>query len=140
MTISRRLLKGMIAGNPGDYADLGEWRYCHDCRQAFYARASEPDPGHGAHRWSPLPALDPEGQTRLADLFRHFMEEAFSPERQAELDAFARRHGWGMACEQQAGGGALSAAEAARWHGAVESELERLVDEAERIITEGQRG
>jgi len=140
MTLSRRVLKAMIAGNPQNYAGLGEWRYCHDCGAPFFARASQPDPGHGAHRWIVLPSLDPEGQTRLVDLFRRFIRTAFSPARQAELEAFAERQGWDMACEQRAGGGALSSEEAARWHQAAEDELERLVDEAERWIKEDRCG
>ncbi len=140
MQLTRRMLKGIVAGNPGNFAGLGEWRYCHACGQAFFARACEPDPGHSAHRWSALPALDPEGQSRLADLFRRFLPRAFSPQRQAELQAFAQRHGWEMAYEQQDGGGALTAAEVIPWRATVEAELERLVDQAEQLIAAGPAG
>ncbi len=138
MKVNRRLLKAMIAGNPANYAGLGEWRYCRTCAEAFFARASEPDPGHSGHHWSPLPALDPEGKGRLAEMFRQYMREGFSPERQAELQAFAQRHGWDMAYELQDGGGALDPSEVARWRAVVEAELERQVDEAERIVMEGR--
>lgn len=134
---SRRQLRAMIAGNPGNYEGLGEWRYCHDCSEAFFARASEPPTGHGQHRWDPLPALDPEGQGRLAERFRRVLEESFPPERQAELEAFARRHGWELAYELRDGGGALDAEEVARWRRVVEAELDQLVDQAERITTGG---
>lgn len=137
MELTRRMLKGLIAGNPGDYDGLGEWRYCHDCSESFYARASEPDAGHTSHRWSTLPALDPEGQERLTVLFRDFVPRSFSPDRQAELEAFARRHGWELTYELQAGGGALTAEEVSRWREVIEADLERLTDEAERIIAEG---
>lgn len=136
MRVTRRKLRGMVAGNPGHYAGLGEWRYCHDCEQAFFARASEPPSDHASHRWSPLPALDPEGGQHLAELFRRFMVKAFSPQRQAELEAFARRHGWDLAYELRDGGGALTAPEVARWRQVVEAELDRLVDEAARIVAE----
>lgn len=140
MEKKRRLLKAMIAGNPGNYDGLGEWRYCHDCADRFFARASEPPSGHEDHRWSPLPALDPEGKGRLADLFRQFMRKAFALERQAELETFARRHGWDLAYELRDGGGALTVSEVARWREDVEAELERLADEAEHLILEGSRG
>ncbi|MBN1483519.1 MAG: hypothetical protein JXA37_02250 [Chloroflexia bacterium] len=136
MPPSRRLLKGMIAGNPGNYTGLGEWRYCYDCGEAFFAREGEPDAGHSEHRWRALPALDPEGQERLAKLFRRFMQGVFSAERQAELTAFARRQGWDMAYEHRAGGGALTAEEVERWREVVEADLERLVDRAERMMVE----
>jgi hypothetical protein len=135
--LTRRLLKGLIAGNPANYGGLGEWRYCHDCSEPFFARASEPDAGHASHGWSVLPALNPEGQERLIDLFRDFILRAFSPQRQVELEAFARRHGWDLAYELQDGGGALTSQEVSRWREAVEVELERLVGEAETMITGG---
>jgi len=124
----------MIAGNPGCYEGLGAWRYCHDCQEAFFARASQPDPGHDGHRWSALPALDPEGQGRLAGIFRAFMRQAYSPARQKQLEEFAERAGWDMAYELQDGGGALTAPEAVPWRGAMDAELERLIDEAEGIV------
>lgn len=134
MHVTRRQLRGLIAGNPGNWAGLGEWRYCHDCQETFYARASQGEPGHRAHLWSALPALDPEGQGRLAELFRTTMRLAYSPERQAELAAFAQRAGWDMAYELRDGGGALTMEETVPWRRAIEAELERLVDEAERLI------
>ena len=134
MRPTRRMLRGIIAGNPGNYAGLGEWRYCHDCQEAFFARASRPDPGHSAHRWSALPALDPEGQAHLAELFRAFIREAYPPARQSQLEAFAKRCGWDMAYELQDGGGALSAPEVVPWRKVVDAELERLTDEAECIV------
>jgi hypothetical protein len=135
--VTRRLLKAMVAGNPGNFAGLGEWRYCHTCDEAFFARASEPDAGHADHHWSPLPALDPEGQDHLAKLFRQYMRRAFSSQRRAELATFARTHGWDLAYELQDGGGALTAVEVARWREVVEAEMERLVDQAEQIVAEG---
>ncbi len=134
MKPTRRLLKGLIAGNPGNYAGLGEWRYCHQCEETFFARAGTPESEHSAHRWSSLPALDPEGRSVLADLFRLFIVEVFTPERQAQLGAFARRHGWEMAYELVDGGGALNQTEAATWHQAVERRLEDLVDQAESML------
>lgn len=136
MQLTHRQLKGMIAGNPGRYEGLGEWRYCRDCREAFYARASEGEPGHSGHRWVAMPALDPENQGRLVALFRDFIRQAFSPERQAELESFARRQGWDMAFEHRAGGGALSTEEVDRWRQVVEAELNRLIEEAKRMIAE----
>lgn len=136
MKLNRRLLRGLIAGNPGNYAGLGAWRYCHDCQEAFFSRATQPVPAHDAHRWSALPALDPEGQGHLADLFRSFMREAYPPERQSQLEAFASRAGWDMAYELQDGGGALTAREVIPWRQVVDAELERLIDEAERMMAE----
>ena len=136
MKPTRRLLRGIIAGNPGDYAGLGEWRYCHPCQEAFFARASDPVSEHEDHRWSPLPALDPEGQGRLAALFRTMMVQAYPPARQAELEAFARRAGWDMAYELRDGGGALTALEVIPWRQVLDAELERLIGEAERTIEE----
>jgi hypothetical protein len=137
MKLTRRLLRGIIAGNPGNYAGLGAWRYCHDCQESFFTRATQPDLNHETHRWSALPALDPEGQGRLAELFRAFMRQAYPPERQAQLEAFAARAGWDMAYELQDGGGALTALEVVPWRSVMDTELERLIDEAERIIAEG---
>jgi hypothetical protein len=136
MKPTRRLLRGVVAGNPGNYAGLGEWRYCHQCQETFFARASQPAPAHEAHRWSSLPALDPEGQSRLAELFRAMMPQAYPPARQAELEAFAERAGWDMAYELRDGGGALTALEVIPWRKVLDAELERLIDEAERIIEE----
>jgi hypothetical protein len=138
MKLTRRMLQGIIAGNPGNYAGLGVWRYCHDCQEPFFARSTQPVPEHDTHRWSDLPALDPEGQGRLAELFRSFMRQAYPPARQAQLEAFAARAGWDMAYELQDGGGALTVAEVAPWRKVVDAELDRLIDEAERIIAEGQ--
>ena len=137
MKPTRRLLRGIIAGNPGNYAGLGAWRYCHDCQEAFFARAAQPAPAHDTHRWSALPALDPEGQGRLAELFRALLRRAYPPERQAQLEAFAVRSGWDMAYELQDGGGALTATEVAPWREVLDAELERLIAEAEGIIAEG---
>jgi hypothetical protein len=138
--VTRRLIKGLIAVNPGNYDGLGEWRYCHDCQEPFFSRDSEPASEHEEHCWSTLPALDPEDQAQLAELFRGFLEEAFSPERQEELEAFARRHGWDLAYELEDGGGALTAAEVERWRQVVEAKLEQLVEQAEQIIAEGSHG
>lgn len=140
MKVTRRLLRGLIAGNPANYAGLGEWRYCHDCQEAFFARAGQAASAHDAHRWGALPALDPEGQGRLAELFRAVMQQAYPPERQAELAAFARRAGWDMAYELRDGGGALTPEEAVPWRQAIEAELDRLVGEAERLIAAGPEG
>lgn len=137
MKPTRRLLRGIIAGNPGNHAGLGEWRYCHDCQEAFFARAGQPASPHDAHRWAALPALDPEGRGHLAELFRALLRQAYPPARQAELEAFAARAGWDMAYELRDGGGALTAQEAVPWRKAMDAELERLIDEAERMITEG---
>ncbi len=134
MKPTRRMLKGLIAGNPGNYAGLGEWRYCHSCEEAFFARAGTPEAEHSAHHWSPLPALDPEGQTGLVDLFRRFIRESFSAERQSQLDAFASRNGWEMAYELTDGGGALSQEEVAIWRQVVERRLEGLMDQAETMM------
>lgn len=137
MKLTRRLLRGIIAGNPGDYTGLGAWHYCHDCQETFFARATQPASKHNAHRWSALPALDPENQGRLAEIFRSFMRQAYPPARQAQLEAFAARAGWDMAYELKDGGGALTPAEVVPWRERMEAELDRLLDEAERIIAEG---
>ena len=70
----------------------------------------------------------------LIALFRDFIRRAFSPERQAELAAFARRQGWDMAFEYRAGGGALTSEEVERWREVVEADLNRLIEEAKHII------
>jgi hypothetical protein len=138
--VTRRLVKGLIAVNPGKYDGLGEWRYCHECQEPFFSRASEPASEHEQHPWSALPALDPEGQARLAELFRGFLQGAFSPERREELEVFAQRHGWDLAYELEDGGGALTAEEVERWRHVVEAKLEQLVDQAEQIIAEESYG
>jgi hypothetical protein len=139
MTISDRLLIGAIAGNPASYEGAGEYRFCCTCQCIFFTSAKQPDHIHDDHSWFALPALNPDGASKLARAFQRYITR-WPEQRQAELERFALRKGWDMAMELKDGGGALEPHEAAEWQKIVNARLEQLMRQArEQIENESLR-
>ncbi|HEU5089379.1 MAG TPA: hypothetical protein VFT99_18110 [Roseiflexaceae bacterium] len=136
MPITDRMLIGAIAGNPAAFSGAGEYRCCRTCEAIFYTSAGDPETTHDGHDVFPLPSLNPDGSGKLARAFQRYIVR-WSPERQAELENFARKKGWDMAMELKYGGGALEDEEAAEWQQIVNGRLEQLARQA-RAQLEGQ--
>lgn len=136
MPVTDRMLIGAIAGNPADFNGAGEYRFCHTCEQIFLTSARKPDTTHDAHHWFVLPSLNPDGSQVLARAFQRFIVR-WTPERQAELETFARKKGWDMAMELRYGGGALDDDESSQWQEIVQGRLDMLKNQARQQIEQG---
>jgi len=100
-------------------------------------RAHRAATGGGRGRARALPALAEGLLERLAAVLRADLERAFqrfitrwTPERQEQLETFARRKGWDMAMELKYGGGALEEDEVTEWRVIVDARLDQLVKQA----------
>ena len=133
MVVTDRMLIGAIAGNPADFQGAGEYRYCRTCTQIFLTSLSQPDTSHDTHDWFALPSLNPDGSQILGRAFQRFIVR-WTPERQLELENFARKRGWDMAMELKYGGGALEESEAAEWREIVDARLAQLMKQAREQI------
>lgn len=133
MPVTDRMLIGAIAGNPASFESAGEYRFCRTCELIYFTSAKQPDPSHDEHQWFMLPALNPDGSGKLARAFQRYITR-WSPERQAELEQFARKKGWDMAMELKYGGGALEDSEAAEWQEIINGRLEQLMRQARQEI------
>ena len=129
MSLTNRMLIGAIANNPATFDGAGEYRCCRTCELIFYTSAKQPDTAHDAHNWFVLPSLNPDGSKILERAFQRFIAR-WTPERQEQLETFARRKGWDMAMELKYGGGALEEAEVAEWQEIVNGRLNQLVKQA----------
>ena len=94
------------------------------------------DAAHDDHRWFALPSLSPDGSDKLARAFQRFITR-WSPERQKQLEAFARKKGWDMAMELKYGGGALDDDEVSEWQEIVNGRLDQLMRQARAEIEQG---
>ncbi|HEU4324547.1 MAG TPA: hypothetical protein VFS21_15500 [Roseiflexaceae bacterium] len=133
MPVTDRMLIGAIAGNPASFESAGEYRFCRTCELIYFTSGRQPDPSHDDHQWFVLPALNPDGSGKLARAFQRYITR-WSPERQAELEQFARKKGWDMAMELKYGGGALEDTEAAEWQEIINGRLEQLMRQARQEI------
>lgn len=133
MPVTDRMLIGAIAGNPASFQSAGEYRFCRTCELIYFTSARQTDPSHDEHQWFVLPALNPDGSGKLARAFQRYITR-WSPERQAELEQFARKKGWDMAMELKYGGGALEDSEAAEWQEIINGRLEQLMRQARQEI------
>ena len=133
MPITDRMLIGAIAANPSSFENAGEYRCCRSCQVIYFTSASNPDTSHEGHSWFVLPSLNPDGSGKLGRAFQRFITR-WTPERQEELDNFARKRGWDMAMELKYGGGALDDEEAAEWQEIVNGRLEQLARPARAEI------
>jgi hypothetical protein len=127
MAISKRMLIGSIASNPGKYDGPGEYRYSIPHKEIYFSSSSKPDP-KDAEAWFALPALNPDGSKRMEKAFQQFIARRWRPSRQEQLAEFARKKGWDLAMELRYGGGALEDEEASEWQFVVNRELDRLAD------------
>ena len=91
MSLTDRMLIGAIANNPAAFESAGEYRCCRTCELIFYTSAKQPDTAHDAHDWFALPSLNPDGSKILERAFQRFITR-WSPERQEQLETFARRN------------------------------------------------
>lgn len=137
MPVTDKMLTGAIAANPASFATGGEYRYCRTCDTLFFTRSSQPDTTHEQHDWTTLPALNPDGRSRMERAFRAFIKR-WPEQRQRELEAFAQKRGWELAWELKYGGGALEEHESREWQVVVNNELKRLVARA-RVQMDGAR-
>jgi len=133
MPVTDRMLIGAIAGNPASFNGAGEYRFCRTCEVIFFTSAKQPDTSHDDHSWFVLPALNPDGAGKLARAFQRYITR-WSPERQEELERFARKKGWDMAMELKYGGGALEDAESSEWQSIINGRLEQLMHQARQEI------
>jgi hypothetical protein len=129
MPITDRMLIGAIASNPAAYEGAGEYRCCRTCELVFFTSARAPDTAHDDHDWFTLPALNPDGSNILARAFQRYIKR-WPPERQEQLEQFARKKGWDMAMELKYGGGALEEHEAAEWQEIINARLDQLMRQA----------
>lgn len=127
MAISKRMLIGSIASNPGKYDGPGEYRYSIPHKEIYFTSAAKPDP-RDVDPWFTLPALNPDGSKRMETAFQQFISLRWRPSRQRQLEEFARKKGWDLAMELRYGGGALEDEEATEWQSVVNRELDRLAD------------
>ena len=135
MTISRRMLIGSIASNPGNYNGPGEYRYSIPHEEIYFTSDSKPDQ-KDKEPWFALPALNPDGSKRMEQAFKQFIQLRWKPSRQQQLEDFATKKGWDLAMELRYGGGALEDHEATEWQFVVNRELERLADKVLQRIQE----
>jgi hypothetical protein len=135
MSLTDRMLIGAIANNPAAFEGAGEYRCCRTCEQIFYTSAKQPDTAHATHDWFALPSLNPDGSKILERAFQRFITR-WTPERQEQLETFARRKGWDMAMELKYGGGALEEAEVAEWQEIVNARLDQLVRQAREQLAQ----
>ena len=137
MSLTDRMLIGAIANNPAAFESAGEYRCCRTCELIFYTSAKQPDTGHDTHDWFAMPSLNPDGSKILERAFQRFITR-WTPERQEQLETFARRRGWDMAMELKYGGGALEESEVTEWRVIVDARLDQLVKQArELLVTPG---
>ena len=129
MSLTDRMLIGAIANNPAAFENAGEYRCCRTCELIFYTSAKQPDTTHDAHDWFAMPSLNPDGSKILERAFQRFITR-WTPERQEQLETFARRRGWDMAMELKYGGGALEESEVTEWRVIVDARLDQLVKQA----------
>jgi hypothetical protein len=80
-----------------------------------------------------MPSLNPDGSKILERAFQRFITR-WTPERQEQLETFARRRGWDMAMELRYGGGALEESEVTEWRVIVDARLEQLVKQARDLL------
>ncbi len=137
MPITDRMLIGAIAANPASFENAGEYRCCRTCLVIYFTSSKSPDTSHDDHSWFALPSLNPDGSGKLGKAFQRYITR-WTPERQEELDNFARKRGWDMAMELKYGGGALDDAEAAEWQEIVNGRLEQLARQARMDIGHGE--
>jgi hypothetical protein len=131
------MLIGAIANNPATFEGAGEYRCCRTCEQIFFTSAKQPDTAHDTHDWFALPSLNPDGSKILERAFQRFIVR-WAPERQEQLETFARRKGWDMAMELKYGGGALEEAEVAEWQEIVNARLDQLVRQAREQLAHSE--
>jgi hypothetical protein len=136
MAITDRMLIGAIASNPADFHGAGEYRCCRTCMVIYFTSAKNPDSAHEGHDTFPLPALNPDGSSKLVRAFQRYIER-WSPERREQIERFAQRKGWDMAMELKYGGGALEDHEAAEWQEIINARLEQLMRQARQQIESG---
>ena len=137
MSLTDRMLIGAIANNPATFEGAGEYRCCRTCEQIFYTSTKQPDTTHDTHDWFVLPSLNPDGSKILERAFQRFITR-WTPERQEQLETFARRKGWDMAMELKYGGGALEEAEVAEWQEIVSARLDQLVKQAREQLAQSE--
>ncbi|HEU5101164.1 MAG TPA: hypothetical protein VFU22_19205 [Roseiflexaceae bacterium] len=137
MSLTDRMLIGAIANNPATFEGAGEYRCCRSCELIFYTSAKQPDTSHDEHNWFALPSLNPDGSKILERAFQRFITR-WAPERQEQLETFARRKGWDMAMELKYGGGALEEAEVAEWREIVDARLQQLVKQAREQLAQSE--
>lgn len=137
MSLTDRMLIGAIANNPAAFEGAGEYRCCRTCELLFYTSAKQPDTTHDPHDWFVMPSLNPDGSKILERAFQRFITR-WTPERQEQLETFARRRGWDMAMELRYGGGALEESEVTEWRVIVDARLDQLVKQARELIGQTQ--
>ncbi len=133
MSLTDRMLIGAIANNPAAFEGSGEYRCCRTCELLFYTSAKQPDTTHDTHDWFVMPSLNPDGSQILERAFQRFITR-WTPERQEQLETFARRRGWDMAMELRYGGGALEESEVTEWRVIVDARLDQLVKQARELL------
>src|SRR5262245_44915367 len=137
MSLTDRMLIGAIANNPATFEGAGEYRCCRTCELIFYTSAKQPDTSHDAHDWFALPSLNPDGSKILERAFQRFITR-WSPERQQQLETFARRKGWDLAMELKYGGGALEEGEVAEWQEIINARLDQLAKQAREQLAHSE--
>jgi hypothetical protein len=135
MSLTDRMLIGAIANNPAAFESAGEYRCCRTCELIFYTSAKQPDISHDTHDWFAMPSLNPDGSKILERAFQRFITR-WTPERQEQLETFARRRGWDMAMELKYGGGALEEEEVTEWRVIVDARLDQLVKQARELLSQ----
>ena len=133
MAMSKRMLIGSIASNPGKYDGPGEYRYSIPHQEIYFTSTAKPDP-KDSQPWFALPALNPDGSKRMEQAFQQFIGLRWRPSRRRQLEEFALKKGWDLAMELRYGGGALEEEEATEWQFVVNREIDRLAESVMKRI------